>query len=335
MLKSIRSIGPFEVSAIGLGCMNMVGGYGPLDPARAEALLVGALEAGYTFFDTAEIYGNGESERIIGKALAKRRDEFVLATKAGIHGNTGGGMRFDGRPEAIRNSCEGSLRRLKTEVIDLYYLHRRDPEVPLAESVGEMARLVEGGKVRCLGLSEVSTAQLREAHSVHPITAVQSEYSLWSRTPEAQMLDACAEMDIAFVPFSPLGRAFLADGAEDVTQLAENDLRATIARPRFEPENFKHNRALLPKYRELAKQAGCTPAQLALAWLLAREAPRLIPIPGTRSIAHMQENAAAAEVALAPDLVAALDELINESSIRGPRYTEDRMQASDAERDRL
>ena len=328
-----RTLGPFQVSAIGLGCMNISMGYGPVSAEAAQALLAAALDTGYTFLDTAEIYGNGESEKLIGKVLAKRRNQFTLATKAGIYGSAAG-MQFDGRPQTLRNSCENSLRRLQTDVIDLYYLHRRDPQVPLAESIGAMARLAEEGKVRCIGLSEISAAQLREAHAEHPITAVQSEYSLWTRTPEARMLQACAEMDIAFVPFSPLGRAFLADAAADVTQLAENDLRATIARPRFTPENFAHNAKLLAKYRKLAEQAGCTPAQLALGWLLARETPQLIPIPGTRSQDHMRENAAAADLSLAPDIIVALDELINETTVHGTRYTEDRMQASDAEQDR-
>jgi len=266
--------------------------------------LLSAIDAGYTFLDTAELYGGGRSESLIGNTLASRRDDYVLATKCGL---THEGM--NGRPEAIRASCEGSLKRLKTDVIDLYYLHRADPKVPIEDSVGEMGRLVEAGKVRTLGLSEVCVENLQQAHKEYPITALQSEYSLWSRTPERGILDACRELGVTFVPFSPLGRQFLTGQSPDVTALPDNDLRCTIARPRFEPEAFRQNEKLLRRFGEIATERGCSKAQLALAWLLAREEGGLVPIPGTRNPLHAEENAGAS------------------------RYTLDRMASSDSERD--
>ena len=240
---------------------------------------------------------------------------------------------MDGRPESIVKSCEGSLKRLKTEVIDLYYLHRADPKVPVEESVGAMARLVEKGMVQTIGLSEVSTETLKRAHSEYAITALQSEYSLWSRTPERGILDACKELGVTFVPFSPLGRQFLTGASPDVSELPDDDLRCTIARPRFEPDAFKQNVKLLEGFGEIADHLKCSKAQLALAWLLAKEEGAMIPIPGTRSPAHVKENAGAAKVVLDAATVTQLDELINESTVTGTRYTADRMASSDSEND--
>lgn len=321
-----RTIGSLQVSAIGLGCMNMSFGYGPTDDKVSEQLLNQALDTGYTFLDTAEMYGSGHNEELIGRALKARRKEYTLASKCGLSRE---GINGDSR--GIIKSCENSLRRLRTDVIDLYYLHRVDPNVPIEDSTGALARLVEQGKVREIGLSEVCSDNLRRANSVHSIAALQSEYSLWSRTPERGILDVCEELGVAMVPFSPLGRAFLTGKATDVTELPENDLRCTIARPRFEPGAFSKNRELLTPYAEIAEQNNCTMAQLALAWLLHR--PGSVPIPGTKHIEFMIENAGAAEVTLNADTVAKLNTLINENTVVGKRYSDARMADSDAERD--
>ncbi len=323
-----RTIGSLSVSALGLGCMNMSYGYGPADDSVSVRLLNEALDVGYSFLDTAMAYGSGHNERLIATALKGRRSEYVLATKCALWKG-----KIDGRPEVIIESCEASLKRLGTDVIDLYYLHRVDPGVPVEESVGAMAKLVADGKVREIGLSEVCTETLRRAHAVHPIAAVQSEYSLWSRTPERGILEACKALGVAFVPFSPLGRGFFTGKARDVTQLPENDLRCTIARPRFEPDAFAENSKLLEPFGEIAQGLGCTMAQLALAWLLAREDGRLVPIPGTKHIDYMRENAGAADVALDPQTVDMLDRLINESTVVGTRYSAERMARTDSERD--
>jgi len=324
-----RRIGSLSVSAIGLGVMNMSMGYGPADDDETSMRLLNrALDAGYTFLDTAMVYGDGHNETLIGEALAARRSEFILATKCGLSKDG-----IDGRPELIAGHCEASLKRLNTGVIDLYYLHRADPKIPIEDTIGAMARMVAEGKVRELGVSEVSTENLRRAHATHKIAALQSEYSLWSRTPERKIMAACEELDITVVPFSPLGRSFLTGVTEDVTNLGSRDLRATIARPRFEPEAFAENIKLLVPFAEIAKAQDCTMAQLALAWLLARQDQTMVPIPGTRDVAHMEENAGAPEIALDDATVDALDGLINETTVVGQRYTADRMAASEAERD--
>ena len=310
--------------------MNLSAGYGSVDKEIAERVLLEALDAGITFFDTAFLYGAGHNETLVGNVLAKHRQRFTLASKCGLSGDG-----IDGRPATIRAQCETSLKRLRSEVIDLYYLHRVDPRVPVEESVGTMSDLVREGKVQEIGLSEVSCQTLKRGQREHPIAAVQSEYSLWSRTPEHGMLDLCAETEVTFVPFSPLGRGFLAGSAKPVTELEEDDLRCTIARPRFEPEAFANNEKLLLEFAQLAKQNDCTMAQLALAWLLAVEDHRLIPIPGTRSIAHMKDNAASANVVLAPETLNALNDLINESTVTGTRYTSQRMEDTDSESDVL
>ncbi len=324
-----RKIGSLAVSAIGLGCMNIAQGYGPADDETSITLLNRALDAGYTFLDTALVYGEGHSETLIRTALSSRRNEYVLATKCGL--SRAGGI--DGRPETLMEQCNGSLERLGTDVIDLYYLHRVDPKVNIEESVGALGRLVEQGKVREIGLSEVCTANLLRAQAEHPIAALQSEYSLWSRTPERGILDACRQHGITFVPFSPLARAFLTGKASDVTELPDNDLRCTIARPRFEPDAFAQNSKLLRPYGAIAERTGCSMAQLALAWLLALQDRTMVPIPGTKHIDFMLENGAASEIELDAETVAELDKLINEETIVGTRYNEDRMRDADAERD--
>ena len=321
-----RTIGSLSVSEVGLGCMNMSMGYGKADDAESARLLNQALDVGYTFLDTAQVYGSGHNEELIGKSLEGRRNEYILATKCGLSRDG-----INGDPDGIMQSCENSLKRLRTDVIDLYYLHRVDPNIPIEESTGALARLVEQGKVREIGLSEVCSDNLRRAHKIHPIAALQSEYSLWSRTPERGILDVCDELNVAMVPFSPLGRAFLAGAATDVNEMVDGDLRTTIARPRFEPEAFRKNCELLTPYAEIAKQNNCTMAQLALAWLLHRD--NSIPIPGTKHIDFMKENAGASSVTLSAETVAKLDALINEKTIVGNRYSDERMADADAERD--
>ncbi|HZY18017.1 MAG TPA: aldo/keto reductase [Ramlibacter sp.] len=318
-----RQLGPFSVFPIGLGCMNLSHAYGtPPPPEQGERLLLAALDAGVTLFDTAALYGFGANETLVGRVLKPRRDAITLCSKGGMAGVAGddGVLRrvIDGRPETIRRNCEDSLRRLQTDVIDLYYLHRWDKKVPIEESVGAMSRLVEQGKVRTLGLSEVSAATVRKAHAVHPVTAVQTEYSLWTRNPEIAVLDACRELGIAFVAFSPVARGFLCDALHDVSTLDAKDIRRSM--PRFEPAHYARNLALLPGYKALAAEAGCTPAQLALAWLLHRRED-ILPIPGTTSVEHLREDLAAAEIRLAPDLLARLDAHINQQTVSGNRYS--------------
>jgi len=326
-----RKLGPFEVSAIGLGCMNIASGYGPADKEQAEGVLTGALDAGYTFLDTAAVYGFGESEKMIGRLLSPHRKEFVLATKAGLSKGPDGKSEKNGRPEKIKELCEQSLKNLKTDVIDLYYLHRLDPNVPIEDSIGAMARLVEEGKVQTIGVSELASDTLRRAHQVHPITAVQSEYSLWTRVPERAIFDVCTELDIAFVPFSPLTRGFLTGKHNDTSHLVDGDLRRNM--PRFNDQNYPINLKLQPAFNEIAARVGCTPAQLCLAWVLARKDRKLIPIPGTKHVEWMKENALAAEFVLDEHTVSELDILINESTVVGERYAPGQMSTTDSERD--
>ena len=317
-----RQIGPFAVSCIGLGCMNLSHAYGtPPSAQQGEQVLLAALDAGVTLFDTAALYGFGANETLVGRVLKPHRQRITLCSKGGMAGVTGddGVTRrvIDGRPEAIRRDCEDSLRRLQTDVIDLYYLHRWDKKVPIEESVGAMSRLVEQGKLRAIGLSEVSAATLRKAHAVHPVAAVQNEYSLWSRNPEIAVLDACRELGIAFVAFSPVARGFLCDALHDVAALDAKDIRRTM--PRFEPEHYARNLQLLPGYKALAREAGCTPAQLAIAWLLHKRQD-IIPIPGTTRVDHLRENLGAADVKLDPALLARLEAHINQQTVSGHRY---------------
>ena len=318
-----RQLGPFSVSAIGLGCMSLSHAYGTPPPReQAERVLLGALDAGYTFFDTAAVYGVGHNETLVGEVLKHRRREFVLASKCGL---TNGDQReLNGRPEVLKATCEGSLRRLQTDVIDLYYLHRWDKRVPIEESVGALAELVAEGKIKTIGLSEVSAATLRRAHAVHPITALQTEYSPWTRNPEIAVLDACRELGVTFVAFSPVGRGFLAGGVTDLAQLEEGDFRKGM--PRFQGDAFEANLKMFAGFAGLADEAGCTPAQLCLAWLLAKDDAQ-VPIPGTTSPDHMAENAKAAEIKLSPEVMAKVEALVNPQTVTGPRYAP-AMQAS-------
>ena len=319
-----RKIGPFKVSAIGLGCMSLSYAYGVPPPvAHGERVLLAALDAGITHFDTAALYGYGVNEELVGRVLKPHRQKITLASKGGMAGVDVAGdgklvRVIDGRPAAIRKNCEDSLRRLQTDVIDLYYLHRFDKKVPIEESVGEMSRLVEAGKVRTLGLSEVSATTLRRAHAVHPIAALQTEYSLWTRNPEIAVLQACRELGTAFVAFSPVARAFLSGKLLDVATLDSKDIRHGM--PRFHPANYAANLKLLPAYLQVAREVGCTPAQLAIAWLLHR-GENIIPLFGTTSLEHLAENVAAADVRLSPAILVKLEGLINQSTVVGPRYS--------------
>lgn len=313
-----RTLGPFSVSALGLGCMNLSHAYGtPPEKKEAQALLLRALDLGVTLFDTAALYGFGLNETLVGEVLGPHRSKFTLASKGGLHGDAQGKRVVDGRPETLKWSCEQSLKRLRSDVIDLYYLHRWDQRVPIEDSVGAMADLVRAGKVRAIGLSEVSAATLRRAHAVHPITAVQTEYSLWTRNPEIAVLDACREIGAAFVAFSPLARGFLTGTLRDVGALGERDIRRTM--PRFQPAHYAANLKLLDGFGAVAHEMRCTMSQLALAWLLHR-AGHIIPIPGTRSIAHLEDDLGADRVALSPAVMQQLDALINPRTVSGPRY---------------
>ncbi|QOR37309.1 aldo/keto reductase [Billgrantia diversa] len=306
---------------IGLGCMNLSHGYGnPVAEAEALRALNEAFEMGYRHFDTATLYGATANERVVGKALASKRHEILLASKCGMAMDPELGKKvIDGRPETIRRQCEESLERLRTDHLDLYYLHRLDRNVPIEESVGALGRLVEEGKVRAIGLSEVSAATLRRARAEHAIAAVQSEYSLWTRNPEIALIDACREADTAMVAFSPLGRGFLAGAVTEATQLTENDVRRGM--PRFSAENLPHNLRQLEKLKAIASEQEVTTGQLALAWLKA-QGNDVIPIPGTRSIAHMRENLAAEELHLDADTLERLSELLTPDQVAGARYSE-------------
>jgi aryl-alcohol dehydrogenase-like predicted oxidoreductase len=328
-----RSLGPLTVTAIGLGCMNLSHAYGvPPSAEQGEQLLRAALDQGVTLFDTAALYGFGRNEELVGRVLKPHRREITLCSKGGMAGVAGddGVLRrvIDGRPEAIRRNCEDSLRRLQTDVIDLYYLHRWDKKVPIEESVGALSRLVEQGKVRTIGLSEVSAATVRKAHAVHPVAAVQTEYSLWTRNPEIAVLSACRELGITFVAFSPVARGFLCDAVPDVTGFDAKDIRKTM--PRFDPENHARNLQLLPPYKALAREVGCTPAQLALAWLL-HQGQHVVPIPGTTRVDHLKEDLGAADVQLSPELIGRLAALINEKTVAGNRYSEQSNREVDTE----
>lgn len=321
MTAAQRSLGGVAVQAIGLGCMNLSHAYGtPPGEAEAEALLHAALDQGMTWFDTAALYGFGANERLVGRVLRPHRDRVLICSKGGMSGQPvgpGGALQrvIDGRPESLQRDCEDSLRRLGTDVIDLYYLHRWDRRVPIEDSVGALSRLVEQGKLRMIGLSEVSSATLRRAHAVHPIAAVQSEYSLWSRDVERGVLGTCAQIGACLVAFSPLGRGFLADRVADPDELAANDLRRGM--PRFQREAWANNQACLSGLRALAGDLGCTPAQLALAWVLGR-GPQVLAIPGTTQAAHLAENWAARALMLAPAVQAQAEALV--AGIVGARY---------------
>ncbi len=318
-----RRVGPFEVSAIGFGCMGLSHGYGPPIPRdEAARVLEGVLDAGYTFLDTAAVYGVGHNETLVGEVLGKRRDDYVLASKCGL--SRGTQRELNGHPDVLKETCDESLKRLGVDHIDLYYLHRWDKRVPIEDSVGALGELVAAGKIRTIGLSEVSAPTLRKAHATHPIAALQTEYSPWTRNPEIAVLDACRELGVTFVAFSPVGRGFLAGGVPADRVLDEGDMRRGM--PRFQGEAYQANLALFDKFKALATEAGCTPAQLCLAWLLKKD-DTIVPIPGTTSFDHMVENAKAAEIDLSDEIVAKVDALVNEKTVAGPRYSP-AMQAS-------
>jgi len=325
-----RKLGPFSVSALGLGCMTLSHAYGnPPDPLTAATVLRTALDLGYNFFDTAAQYGFGANEMLLGTVLKDRRRDIVLASKAGMFRNAQGVREVDARPEMLKKTCDDALIRLQTDVIDLYYLHRWDKRVPVEDSIGALADLVREGKVRTIGISEVSAPTLRKAHAVHPIAALQTEYSLWTRDAEIAVLDACKELGIAFVAFSPVGRGFLAGGVRDVGALPPKDIR--LAQPRFQGENFQRNLKLLDGLLALARENDCTPAQLALAWLLAQR-EYIIPIPGTTRLDHLEENAGAPDIHLTAETIARLNVLINSRTVSGPRYNDATFPEIDTER---
>lgn len=309
-----------HVSAIGLGCMGMSQSYGPGDDDESIHTLYRALDLGVNFWDTAAVYGNGANETLLGRVLKDRRQDVVLATKCGIQtAQVGSPAGPDGSPDEIRRSCDESLTRLGTDVIDLFYLHRVDPKVPIEDSVGTLGELVHAGKVRHVGLSEAAPATIRRANATHRITALQSEYSLWWRDPESDVLPVCRELGITFVPFSPLGRGFLSGRVSDMDALSDDDLRKRI--PRFQGDNFARNRALVEALETFAETKGATPSQMALAWLLAK-GEDIVPIPGTKRQAYLESNAAAIDIALTPDDVTHLDGLFPPDAAVGARYND-------------
>lgn len=321
----IRTLGQgLEVSAIGLGAMGMSQSYGPNPGDRDEMISVlrSAVDEGVTFFDTAEVYGPYANEELVGEALEPIRDRVVIATKFGWDIRDGRMVGLDSRPEQIRRVADASLKRLRTDVIDLFYQHRVDPHVPIEDVAGAVGELIAEGKVKHFGLSEASAATVRRAHAVHPVTAVQSEYSLWTRDPEAEVLPTLAELGIGFVPFSPLGKGFLTGTVDASTAFTEGDIRRRV--PRFEAENLAANQKLVDHVKSLAESKGSTPSQIALAWLLAQQ-PWIVPIPGTRRIERIRENATATQLALSADERSDLDSLAQRIGVRGDRYNAEHM----------
>jgi aryl-alcohol dehydrogenase-like predicted oxidoreductase len=328
----LRELGKsgLKVSAIGLGCMPMTQSYGERNDRESLATLERALEIGVTFWDTSNVYGGGDNEGLVGQVLRKHRARVVLGTKCGIRPKTEtSSIGVNGRPDHIRSACDASLKRLGTDFIDLYYLHRVDPTVPIEDSIGGFVDLLKAGKIRHIGLSEASPATLRRACKVHPITALQSEYSLWFREAEAEVIPTCRELGIGFVPFSPLGRGMLTGSITADTIFPPQDQRGRL--PRFQGENLRQNLKLVDKLQHLAEQRGCTASQLALAWILAK-GQDLIPIPGTKRRKYLEDNAAAASIRLTPDDVREIESLVPAESVAGERYSPAQMQLLDQSR---
>ena len=316
-----RKLGDLEVSAIGYGCMGLSGIYGAGNDEQSLQLIGEVLAAGVTFFDTADVYGDGHNEELLGRALRGRRDEVVVASKFGLSSMSRDGqpLPVNGRPEYVRQACEASLRRLNFDYIDLYYQHRVDPLVPIEETVGAMAQLVQEGKVRRLGLSEAGASSLRKAQAVHPICALQSEWSLWTRDIEGSILATCRELGIGVVPWSPLGRGFLTGGVTGPERFASNDSRQHY--PRFQGDNLRHNLELVQALQDLATGLRCTAAQVALAWLL-QQGNDVVPIPGTRNLSRFRENLGALQIQLSPELTGQLEDLFAPEKVAGQRYPE-------------
>ncbi|ABF46465.1 MULTISPECIES: aldo/keto reductase [Deinococcus] len=313
-----RKLRELTVSALGLGCMGMSEFYGEADEQESIRVIHRALDLGVTFLDTADMYGVGRNEELVGRAIRGRRDEVVLATKFGnVRGPNGERLGINGRPEYVRQACDASLKRLGVDHIDLYYQHRVDPDTPIEETVGAMAELVHAGKVRFLGLSEASAATLRRANAVHPITALQSEYSLWTRDPEEEVLPTCRELGIGFVAYSPLGRGFLSGQFRSPEDLPADDFRRH--NPRFQGENFQKNLRLVEAVQDMAREKGCTASQLALAWLLA-QGNDIVPIPGTKRVKYLEDNLGALDVHLNADDLAQLEAVFPMGAAAGERY---------------